>query len=251
MFNLSGQVALITGASRGIGEAAARALGRQGATVFINGRSQESLEQVAIDMKGEGIDVRASAFDITEPRAACLAIDEIVDKVGRIDIFFSNAGVIHRQPLLEYSLEEFERVVLSNLTAPWIIGRYVAKKMTAIGYGRIIFTGSVTAIKARPEITAYTSTKSGIHGMVRQWAVELARYGITVNALAPGYVQTDLTEALWRDNNFNQWLFDRVPVKRWGKAEDMAAAIVFMSSREAGFFTGQVLTVDGGMTISL
>ncbi|MFW7344032.1 SDR family oxidoreductase [Pollutimonas sp. H1-120] len=248
MFDFSGRVALITGSSRGIGYAAAHALGRKGATVILNGRDAAALEQAAQVLRGQGVDTHALPFDIADVGQATRAVDEVLDRLGRIDIFFSNAGIQHREPLLSFPLADFERVLFANLTSQWALGRHIATGMARQGYGRIIFTGSITALAGRKGITAYTAAKSALHGLVRQWAAELADDGITVNAIAPGYIKTELTRNLWNDAEFTAWLHDRVPQKKWGEPEDIAAALVFLASRESGFVTGQTLVVDGGMT---
>jgi gluconate 5-dehydrogenase len=251
MFDLSGQVALITGSSRGIGYAAARALGRQGAIVVINGRDPAALARAAEDLRGEGITAHALPFDMSDIDQAVSAVDEVLKAVGRIDIFFANAGIQHREPLLTFPLLEFERVIFANLTSQWALGRHIAQGMANHGYGRIVFTGSVTALLGRQGVTAYTAAKAAMHGLVRQWAAELSESGITVNAIAPGYIKTELTRNLWNDAKFTAWLQDRVPQKRWGVPDDLASALVFMAARESGFVTGQILAVDGGMSSTM
>lgn len=247
MFDLSGQTALVTGASRGIGLACAAALGRQGARVLVNARDTPRLHEAVQDLRRDGIDAAALPFDCTDIDAAAAA----VDGVGPIDILFANAGVQHRQPLLEFGLDDFQRVVFANLTAQWALARHVAAGMTACGYGRIVFTGSITAILGRRDITAYTAAKGALHALVRQWSTELAPRGVTVNALAPGYVRTALTQALHQDGEFDAWLRARTPAGRWAEPEDLASAMVFLAARESGYVTGQVLAVDGGLTASM
>lgn len=251
MFDLSGQVALITGSSRGIGLAAARALGLQGATVIINGRDASSLARARDYLAAEGIDTLVLPFDITNIDQSIRAVDTVLKTVGKIDIFFSNAGIQHREKLLDFPLSEFERVVFANLTAQWALGRHVAAGMHEQGYGRIIFTGSITALLGRREVTAYTAAKAAMHGIVRQWATELSASGITVNAIAPGYIKTELTTRLWTDPEFTAWLENRVPMKKWGEPDDVASTLVFLAARESRYITGQVLVVDGGLSSSM
>ncbi len=247
MFDLTGQVALVTGSSRGIGYAAAEALGRQGAVVALNGRDPNTLQEAADRLRGQGIVVHPVPFDVTDVSAATRAVDALVGSTGRLDIFFANAGIQHREPLLSFPQAEFERVVFANLTAQWALGRHIAAGMAERRYGRILFTGSLSALLGRRDITAYSVAKAAIHGMVRQWATELSGSGITVNAVAPGYIRTALTRDLWSDDGFNRWLEARVPQGRWGTPEDIVAAVVFLAAREASYVTGQVLVVDGGM----
>jgi gluconate 5-dehydrogenase len=248
MFDLAGQVALVTGSSRGIGLAAARALGKQGATVIVNGRNAVAAQEAAGLLREEGIAARAAAFDVADVDGAKRAVDAKAAELGAIDILFANAGVQYRAPLFSVPQSEFERIVFTNLTAQWALGRHLAAGMASRGHGRIIFTGSITAILGRRDITAYVAAKSALHGVTRQWAAEFADSGVTVNAVAPGYIRTELTEALWHDEAFNAWLMERVPQKRWGSPEDIASAVVFLAARESGFVTGQILAVDGGTT---
>lgn len=251
LFDLHDRVALITGASRGIGFAAARALGSQGATVILNGRTASTLHESVKELREAGIAATASVFDVSDLESSRIAIDDLIDAHGHIDIVFANAGVIQRKSLFDHTLDDFKDVLLTDLTAQWSLGRHLAKHMAAHHFGRIIFTGSIVVDRARRDIGGYVAAKSAIHGMVRQWATEFLDNGITVNAIAPGYIKTELTRALWEDDKFNQWLFDRVPQHRWGTPEDVGAAVAFLSSAEAGFITGQILTVDGGLTGSL
>lgn len=251
MFDLTGQVALVTGSSRGIGLAAALALGRQGASVILNGRDAGTLELARQELGKQGVTAFALPFDITDIGQGIQAVDHILGQVGKIDILFANAGIQHREKLLEFPLLEFERVLFANLTAQWALGRHVASIMAKQRYGRIVFTGSITALLGRKEVTAYTAAKSALHGLVRQWAVELADSGITVNAIAPGYIKTELTKNLWADAEFTSWLHSRVPQKKWGLPEDIASALAFFAAKESQFVSGQVLAVDGGMSVAM
>jgi gluconate 5-dehydrogenase len=248
MFDLSGQVALVTGSSRGIGLEAARSLALQGATVVLNGRTASALNAVAQSLQADGLKADTAVFDIANVAQSTQAVDALVQKHGRLDIFFANAAIQHREPLLSFPQQAFEQVVFADLTAQWALGRHVAAAMVKTGYGRIVFTGSITAIQGKQGITAYTAAKAAIHGLVRQWAAEFGDTGVTVNAVAPGYIQTELTRNLWNDPDFTQWLGTRVPQKRWGTPQDIAAAVVYLASRESGFMTGQVLAIDGGLT---
>ena len=248
MFDLSGQVALVTGSSRGIGLEAARSLALQGATVVLNSRTASALSAVAQSLQADGLKVDTAVFDVADVAQSTQAVDALVQKYGRLDIFFANAAIQHREPLLSFPQQAFEQVVFADLTAQWALGRHVAAAMVKAGYGRIVFTGSITAIQGKQGITAYTAAKAAIHGLVRQWAAEFGDTGVTVNAVAPGYIQTELTRNLWNDPHFTQWLGTRVPQKRWGTPQDIAAAVVYLASRESGFMTGQVLAIDGGLT---
>ncbi len=250
-FSLAGQTALVTGSSRGIGLASARALAEQGAKVILNGRNPATLSNVAGTLRQAGLDIIEAPFDAADIEASIVAVDRLTDEHGPIQIFMANAAMQHREGLLTFPQDTFEEVIRLNLTAQWALGRHLAMQMVQHKYGRIIVTGSVTALQGRRDITAYTVAKAGLHALARQWAVELSSHNITVNAVAPGYIATEFNEPLQNDDRFNQWLFDRVPQKKWGNPEDIANAVCYLASREASFVTGQTLAVDGGFTISL
>lgn len=251
MFDLTGRVALVTGSTRGIGLTAAQALARQGATVVINGRESEAVTRVVMEGQRSGLDFRPMAFDVGDPEASLTAIDRIAQEIGPLDILFANAGIQHRETLLDFELSDFQRVIAFNLTAQWALAQHAARCMVVRGHGRILFTGSITAVLGRERVSAYSAAKGAIHAMVRQWSTELAPKGVTINAIAPGYICTDLTQALWQDPSFDEWLRKRTPAGRWGQPQDLSAAVVFLASDEAGFITGQTLIVDGGLSSTM
>lgn len=251
MFDLSERVALVTGSSRGIGYAVAQALGRQGATVLVNGRNPATVDAAVSALRNQGVQALPLVFDIENIDQTLQATDDVLKQVGRIDILFANAGIQHRESLLTYPLHEFERIVFANLTAQWALGRHLAVSMKTHNYGRIIFTGSVTAILGREQVTAYTAAKSALHGLVRQWTTELTSHGITVNAIAPGYIETELTKGLRDSPDFSAWLAANTPTGGWGEPEDIASAAVFLAAQESRFVTGQIITVDGGLSSTM
>ena len=251
LFDLTGRVALVTGASRGIGLSASSALASHGAKVHMNSRSIADLTTCCGPLTAKGLQVAPGAFDAFDLESAVKAVDAIVAKDGRLDIVFLNAAIQARKPLLDFDRGDFDRLIASNLTSQWELGRHIARQMVRQGFGRIIFTGSILALMGRENVTGYTASKTAIHGIVRQWSAELAPRGITVNAIAPGYVKTQLTSALHNDQQFNQWLLGRTPIGRWAEPEDMSGAVVYLASAESGFMTGQILVIDGGLTTSL
>lgn len=251
LFDLTNHVALLTGSSRGIGYAAAQALAQQGATVIINGRKADTVADAVARLQGQGLKALPLVFDIEDIDATLTAVDSVLERVERIDIFFANAAIQHREPLATFPLGEFERILFANLTSQWALGKHIASTMTPRQYGRIIFTGSATAILGKQDVTAYTAAKAALHGLVRQWAAELTPQGITVNAIAPGYIKTELTQNLWNDPNFNDWLTQHTPYGGWGDAQDIASAAVFLAARESRFVTGHILTVDGGLSSTM
>ncbi|MER8753330.1 SDR family oxidoreductase [Mesorhizobium sp. M1050] len=246
MFSLKGRVALVTGASRGLGFAMAKALAENGATVIVNARDMDTLCAAA-----EKIGAEALPFDVADAATSRAALEGIVERHGRLDILVNNAGIQHRSPLVEWQDEDFNRVIAVNLSACFRMIREAVRLMLPNKFGRIINTGSVAAILGRPTIHAYVAAKAGLHGLTRSTAAEMGRHGITINAIAPGYFATELNTALINDEAFTKWVEARTPAGRWAQPEELGGAVVFLASNAAAYVNGHVLAVDGGLSVSL
>lgn len=250
-FSLDGQVALVTGSSRGLGRAIAHALARAGAHVVVNGRDAAALGAVAKAIRDDDLAVSAAPFDVRDEIAVKAAIGGIVDDLGRLDILVNNAGITFRKPYPEMETADWQHVFDINLTACFRLAQEAVKPMMARRHGRIINTASITSFIARPGIAAYVAVKHALAGLTKALAVEFAPHGITCNALAPGYFVTDATAALASNPEFDAMLRRRTPLGRWGEPDELGGAAIFLASRAASFVTGHVLTVDGGLTIAL
>jgi gluconate 5-dehydrogenase len=251
MFSLEGRVALVTGASRGLGFAMAKALGAAGATVAINARNAEQLGKAAELLKKDGIAASAMPFDVCEEKAAVDAVARVVRDHGRIDILVSNAGSNIRGSILDYKTADFHSVITTHLTAAFVLAREAAKVMVKNRHGRIISTTSIMGRVARPTIPAYAAAKAALDSLTRAMAVELGPQGVTVNAIAPGYFVTEINTPLLANKEFTAMVERRTPAGRWGQPDELGAAAVFLASDEAGYVNGHTLVVDGGITIAL
>ncbi len=251
MFDLSGKVALVTGASRGLGWAMAQSLAESGAHVLLNARDAAALEERAAELKSRKLSGETAPFDVTDHGAAAACIAAAASKHGRFDILVANAGIQHRQPITEFATEDFERVIATNLTGVWALAREAAKVMVPAKHGRIIMTGSISALLGRPTISAYIASKGAVHSLTHQLAVELAQHNITVNAIAPGYFATEMNTALINDKEFNAWVCGRTPARRWGQLDEIGPAAVFLASDEASYVNGHVLVVDGAFSVAM
>lgn len=252
LFDLTGQVAVVTASTKGLGWAMAQAIAAAGAHVVLNGRSQSLLDERVEALRARGHSAEGVRFDATKGSegAACLA--EIAARRGRLDILVSNAAASLRKPSIEMNDEEWERDIEANLTGGFRLAREAARRMAEAGYGRILFTSSINGMIVRPGMAGYAAAKTGLFGLVRGLAVELAGRGVTVNAIAPGYFLTDGNAATRRaDPGFHDRIAARIPTGRWGDPPELAAAALYLVSRAASFTTGAVLTVDGGMTVSI
>ena len=251
MFSLAGRRALVTGSSRGIGLAIARAYAQAGADIILNGRNQETLGEAAQTLASEGATVKALAFDVTSEDSVEEAIGYAEAELGPIDILDNNAGMQHRVPLEDFPLEKFRQVIDTNLTSAFLVGKAVAKGMIARRHGKIINICSVMSALARPSIAPYAASKAAIANLTRGMAVDWAKHGLNINGIAPGYISTEMNEALLANAEFTGWVEGRTPMGRWGDPSELGGAAVFLASEAATFINGHILYVDGGFTATV
>lgn len=251
LFNLAGKRALVTGSSQGIGRAIAQGLAEHGASVVLNGRDRVKLDAAASDLAGAGHTVSVAAFDVTIARDVRDGVAMVERTIGAIDILVNNAGMQFRAPLEEFPIEKWDELLRTNISSAFYTGQAVAKHMIARGRGKIINIASVQSELARPGIAPYTATKGAIRNLTRGMCTDWAKYGLQVNAIAPGYFKTPLNQALVDDATFSAWLEKRTPAGRWGNVDELIGAAVFLSGDGSSFVNGHTLYVDGGITTSL
>lgn len=250
MFDISGRIALVTGSSRGIGNAIARGLAGAGAVVVLNGLDADRLEGARAALAAEfGEDrIFARRFDVTDAVEAADGVAWVEREIGPLEILVNNAGVQHRVPMLELDVEDWDRVMRTNLTSAFLVGREAARHMIPRGRGKIINIASVQTDLARPTIAPYTASKGGIRNLTRAMTAEWAAEGLQINAIAPGYIHTEMTQNLVDDEAFNSWILGRTPAHRWGSVEDIVGPAIWLASDASNFVNGQVVFIDGGMT---
>jgi len=251
LFSLSGQSALITGSSQGIGFALARGLAEAGARIILNGRDTAKLDAAAKTLRDEGATVDTLSFDATDHEAVRAAVDGYEAKTGAIDILVNNAGMQHRTELENFPADAFEKLLQTNVASVFHVGQAVARHMIERGRGKMINIASVQTALARPGIAPYTATKGAVGNLTKGMATDWAKHGLQCNAIAPGYFDTPLNAALVADPEFSAWLEKRTPAGRWGNVEELVGACVFLSSAASSFVNGHTLYVDGGITASL
>jgi len=250
-FNLSGQRALITGSSQGIGLALAVALGRAGAQVVINGRNIAKLETAVAALQEAGIDAHASVFDVQDEASINTAIAALATTLGPIDILVNNAGTQLRRSLELIESHEWRQVIDLNLTSAFLVSKAVVPGMIERQRGKIINTCSLMSDLGRATTGPYTASKGGLKMLTKAMCVDWARHNIQINGIGPGYFRTEMTQALVDDAEFSGWLAKRTPAGRWGEVSELGGLAVFLASPAANFINGQVIFADGGLSAAL
>jgi NAD(P)-dependent dehydrogenase (short-subunit alcohol dehydrogenase family) len=247
---LAGKVALITGANRGLGKAMALALAGEGAAIALVARDRQALENTAEEVWRTGSGAQVFQADVTSEQQVLRVEKEVAEAFGRVHILINNAGINIRKQLIEFSLDEWRRVLDASLTSTFLMCRAFVPHMQGSGYGRVINLASTMAHVSLPGRTAYSAGKSAILGLTRALALELAPQGITVNAISPGPFATEMNTPLIENEELNRQFVAKIPLGRWGRVEEVGQLAVYLCAPEAGFITGTDVLIDGGWCAS-
>jgi gluconate 5-dehydrogenase len=251
LFDLTGRVALITGATQGIGFAIARGLAHAGARVVINARNSEKLDRAVAKLVSEGLPVSGSCFDVVKSDQIQEQVEALERECGRIDILVNNAGIQRRMPLETFDEAVWQEVLNTNLTAVFLVTKQVVQGMIARKSGKIINICSLMCEMARPTVAAYTAAKGGVKQLTKAMAVEWAKHNIQVNGIGPGWMATELNRPLMENPVLDAWVRSRVPAGRYGDPAEMAGVVIYLASRASDFVTGQIVYLDGGTLAAL
>lgn len=245
IFRLDGRTALVTGASRGIGRGVAKLLASRGARVIVASRGLEKLQELVGEIEGDGGEAHALALDVGRPEEIPDRLKELPGELEAVDVLVNNAGITRDGLLARMSLEQWEEVLRTNLTGAFALTRELLRPMMRARYGRIVFVSSVVGLMGNAGQTNYAASKAGLVGLARSLAREVGSRSITVNVVAPGFVETSMTEEM--PERARQGLSEAIVLRRFGSADDIAAAVLYLASDEAAYVTGEVLNVSGGL----
>ena len=249
-YDLSGKVALVIGASKGLGRESALALADAGADVACVARSHEPLTDVAATIEGKGRRSFSSVVDVTQEESIRNGVGTVIEHFGHIDVLVYSAGTMHAAPALKTEKTEWDRVLTTNLTGAFLATREVASTMKKQG-GRIILFGTTFVGRVLPLTVAYSASKGGLHQLVQNLAVEWARYRITVNGIAPGYFETDMPSAVLENPELRQQVMSRIPLRRFGQPPEIGPLVHYLASDASSFMTGSILGIDGGQSLNI
>jgi NAD(P)-dependent dehydrogenase (short-subunit alcohol dehydrogenase family) len=248
LFDLTGQVAIVTGTSRGLGQELARALAKSGADLVITSRHRETLAPFAAEIQALGRRVVALELDVRNRDSVERMVADAESAFGQLHILVNNAGCNVRKPALEVSWDDWNLVVETNLRGSFFVAQAVARRMVPKGYGRIINIGSVTSVFGYAGLAPYGASRGGIRQLTMSLADDWGKHGVTVNCLAPGWFRTAQNNVMYEDKEWVEYLTERIPVKRPGQPNDLDGAVVFLASESSRYVTGQTLLVDGGIS---
>lgn len=247
IFSLKNKKALITGSAQGIGFLLANGLAQSGAEIIVNDITIERAEKAAQQLRDKGYIAYSAAFDVTQSQAVNSAIAQIESDIGPIDILINNAGIQRRHPFTEFPEKDWNDIIAVNQTAVFLVSQAVARNMITRNQGKIINICSMQSELGRDTITPYAASKGAVKMLTKGMCVELARYNIQVNGIAPGYFNTEMTKALVDNQEFTAWLTKRTPAARWGDPQELIGAAVFLAAKASDFVNGHLIFVDGGM----
>jgi len=248
LFDLSGQVAIVTGTSRGLGQYFARALARAGADLVLTSRKRETLAAFEAEVQSLGRKTVALELDVRDQKSIEKMADAAHAAFGRIDILINNAGCNVRKPALDITWDDWNLVLDTNLRGSFFVAQAVARHMIARKYGRIINVGSVTSVAGYAGLAPYGASRGGIRQLTMSLADDWGKHGVTVNCLAPGWFRTEQNKVLYEDTEWVEYVCERIPLKRPGQPNDLDGAIVFLASESSRYVTGQTILVDGGIS---
>lgn len=252
LFKLDGKVALVTGATHGLGMAMAVALAEAGAQLVINGSSRENMDKAIAVYASQGIEVKGYVFDVTDEASVISNVAKIEEEVGPINILVNNAGIIKRVAMQDMEVSDYRQVIDVDLVGPFIMSKYVGRGMIERREGKIINICSMMSELGRNSVSAYAAAKGGLKMLTRNMATEWGKYNIQTNGIGPGYFATSQTEPIRVDGHpFNEFIINRTPAARWGDPSDLAGTTVFLASKASNFVNGQVVYVDGGILATI
>ena len=248
LFDLTGRVAIVTGASRGLGQVFARALANAGADLVLTSRNRSHLSSFESELRSLGRRTLSLDLDVRDQRSIENMAAAAENEFGKLDILVNNAGCNIRKPALEVTWEDWNTILDTNLRGSFFVAQAIARRMIPHGYGRVINIGSVTSVAGYAGLAPYGASRGGIRQLTMSLADDWGKHGITVNCLAPGWFQTEQNKVLYEDAAWVEYLRERIPLKRPGRPEDLESAIVFLAAESSRYITGQTLLVDGGIS---
>ncbi len=249
LFDISGRIALVTGSSRGLGLALAAGLAEHGARVILHGRDAAALTHAQAHLASVGaVDTPVISFDVTDADAVRTSVAALIAEHGVPDILVNNAGIQRRAPFNSFEPQDWDDIVAANLSSVFYVSQQLTRAMAERGSGKVINIGSVQSMLARQTIAPYSATKGGVAMLTKGMAADLARFNIQVNAISPGYFDTEMNTALTQDEAFNSWVINRTPAQRWGTLDELVGTLIYLASDASTFVSGQNIFVDGGMT---
>lgn len=247
-FSLQNKVSMVTGSSKGLGQAAAMALAKVGSDIAVCGRKQGDIDAVVAQIRGLGREAAGFVFDVTSKESIQQGVAGILSHFGRVDVLLNNAGTNYRVPVLEYPEAEWDRIMATNLKAYYLVAQAVVPQMIARGYGKVINMSSILGHIGLPNQLAYASAKGGVEQMTKVMALEWAKQGVRVNAIAPTYFETAMVSQIRHDKERFAFINERTPMGRWGHLDEIEGVVIFLAGSASDFITGQSLIIDGGWT---